>query len=81
MVGLHVWGGFLFFATVCIIGIVVLFFLTPETKRVPMERMDDLFDTPWYAGWKGRVRLEDGEGHVERGEEKKAAIIQSENVG
>ena len=55
MLSLHVWGGFLFFACVCAIGLVVLFFMAPETNRVPMEEMDALFSGPWYCGWKARV--------------------------
>ena len=71
MVGLHVWGGFLFFAIVCIVGWILLFLMAPETNRVPMEAMDALFDRPWYTGWKAKYRPEmvhfdqavDGEKH------------------
>lgn len=56
MVGLHVWGGFLFFAIVCIIGWVLLFLIAPETNHVPMEKMDELFNRPWFAGWKNNIR-------------------------
>ena len=55
MPALHVWGGFLFFAIVCAIGLVILFLMAPETNRVPMEEMDDLFAGPWYTGWKAKV--------------------------
>ena len=58
MESLHVWGGFLFFACVCAVGLVLLFLMAPETRRVPMEEMDALFSGPWYAGWKARVSTE-----------------------
>ena len=63
MLSLHVWGGFLFFACICAIGLVLLFFMAPETNRVPMEEMDALFAGPWYCGWKARV--ESTQHHIE----------------
>jgi len=80
MAGLHVWGGFLFFALVCLIGGVLLFVMTPETNHVPMEKMDELFDQPWYLGWKGRVRLSDGDHGYVTDEEKRSAVVHSEEV-
>lgn len=52
--GLSVWGTFLFWACVCAIGLVLLGLMAPETKRVPVEGMDELFSGPWYMGWKGK---------------------------
>lgn len=57
-VSLHVWGGYSFWAAVCTIGLVVLGLMAPETKGVPMERMEELFAGPWWAGWKARVDLD-----------------------
>jgi MFS family permease len=54
-VGLHVWGAFVFWAGVCVVGLVVLGVWAPETKGVALERMDELFRGRWYMGWKARV--------------------------
>jgi hypothetical protein len=42
-VGLHSWGAFVFWAGVCVVGLVVLGVWAPETKGVALERMDELF--------------------------------------
>ncbi|KUI73071.1 Quinate permease [Cytospora mali] len=57
-VSLHVWGGYTFWAAVCTIGLVVLGLGAPETKGVPMERMEELFAGHWWMGWKARVDLD-----------------------
>ncbi|KIK55202.1 hypothetical protein GYMLUDRAFT_175841 [Collybiopsis luxurians FD-317 M1] len=46
------YGVYLFFASLMICSIPFIFFLLPETKRVPLEYMDDLFGAdvkPWNA--------------------------------
>lgn len=45
---LHKWGAYTFWASICAIGIVVLGLWAPETKGVPLERMEELFEKPWY---------------------------------
>ncbi|KAK1139358.1 hypothetical protein N8T08_000809 [Aspergillus melleus] len=52
---LHVWGAYLFWAIICTLGLIILGVWMPETKGVPIERMGDLFDGPWYLRWKARV--------------------------
>jgi sugar porter (SP) family MFS transporter len=45
-------GVWFFFATMQLLAIPFIFFLLPETRAVPLERMDQLFDTslkPWRA--------------------------------
>ncbi|CAK7229955.1 hypothetical protein SEUCBS140593_007421 [Sporothrix eucalyptigena] len=56
-VGLGLSGAFIFWACVTFAGLVVMLVLAPETKGVPMERMDELFDCPWYLRWKSKVDL------------------------
>lgn len=56
-VGLGLSGAFSFWAAVTFVGLIVMFVLAPETKGVPMERMDELFDCPWYLRWKSKVDL------------------------
>lgn len=53
---LNVWGAYLFWAIICFLGIVVLGIFMPETKGVPMERMGELFDSPWYMRWRASFK-------------------------
>ena len=55
---LDIWGAYVFWACVCAVGLVVLALWAPETKGVPMERMDELFEAPWYKTWRARVSSE-----------------------
>ncbi|KAJ5091309.1 hypothetical protein NUU61_006179 [Penicillium alfredii] len=55
-ISLDVWGAYLFWAIICFLGIVILGIWMPETKGVPIERMGDLFDTPWYLRWRAGPR-------------------------
>ena len=56
-VSLHTYGAYVFWAMICFQGIVVLGLWAPETKGIPMERMGELFEGPWYLGWKAKVDL------------------------
>ncbi|KAJ5767406.1 uncharacterized protein N7511_005022 [Penicillium nucicola] len=55
-VSLDVWGAYLFWALICFFGIIILGIWMPETKGVPIERMGDLFDGPWYCRWRAKPR-------------------------
>ncbi|KAI9370988.1 general substrate transporter [Aspergillus egyptiacus] len=59
LVSLHDWGAYLFWATICFIGLLVLGTWMPETKGVPIERMGELFDGPWYWRWRAKLKDED----------------------
>jgi hypothetical protein len=52
---LDIWGAYVFWACICLVGLVILGLWAPETKGVPMERMDELFTGPWYMGWKAKL--------------------------
>ncbi|KAH8174608.1 sugar transporter domain-containing protein [Sarocladium implicatum] len=52
---LDVWGAYVFWACICAIGMVLLGLMAPETKGIPMERMHELFEHPWYMLWKAKV--------------------------
>lgn len=56
-VSLHVWGAYVFWACVCGAGLVLLWLWVPETKGVPMERMEELFAGRWFMGWRAKVDL------------------------
>ncbi|KAH8647974.1 putative MFS quinate transporter [Xylariales sp. PMI_506] len=53
-VSLNVWGAYLFWAIVCAVGLVVLGLWAPETKGVPMEKMEELFSGPWWKTWRAK---------------------------
>jgi sugar porter (SP) family MFS transporter len=55
LVALNKWGAYTFWALICATGIVLLGLWAPETKGVPIERVGELFDRPWYTC--GRSRL------------------------
>lgn len=55
-VSMHVWGAYLFWAIICFLGLIILGVWMPETKGVPIERMGDLFDSPWYLRWNAKAR-------------------------
>ncbi|KAI1334648.1 general substrate transporter [Xylariaceae sp. FL0016] len=54
-VSLNVWGAYVFWASVCAVGLLVLGLWAPETKGVPMEQMEELFTRHWWMGWRARV--------------------------
>ena len=53
---LDVWGAYVFWASICTLGIIILGIWMPETSGVPMERMGDLFDGPWYLRWRAKPK-------------------------
>ncbi|KAF2090389.1 general substrate transporter [Saccharata proteae CBS 121410] len=58
-VSLDVWGAYVFWAAICAVGLVLLGLWAPETKGVPMEKMDLLFEGPWWRFWKAKLSLSD----------------------
>lgn len=46
------YGAFAFFASVCCLSLVYVFFAMPETAGRSLESMDSLFERPWYTVWK-----------------------------
>ncbi|KAJ6160562.1 general substrate transporter [Penicillium chermesinum] len=74
MFALDVWGAYLFWALICFLGIIILGVWMPETSNVPIERMGELFDGPWYLRWRAKLKdidesatmsLEEYESHVQ----------------
>jgi hypothetical protein len=56
------YGVYFFFATLMLMSIVFVFFLVPETKGIPLEHMDMLFEMkPWNAHAKVLQRLREDE--------------------
>jgi hypothetical protein len=56
-VSLDIYGAYIFWSIVCAIGLILLGLMAPETKGIPMERMEELFAGRWWMGWKAKVDL------------------------
>lgn len=54
-VSLDVWGAYVFWAIICGAGFIILGLWAPETKGVPMERMGELFEAPWWKCWRSKL--------------------------
>ncbi|KAI1360228.1 putative sugar transporter [Xylaria arbuscula] len=46
------WGAFIFFAAWCFLALIYTFCVVPETAGVPLEKLDELFEGPWWNTWK-----------------------------
>lgn len=46
------YGAFAFFACICTISLVYVFFAMPETSGRSLESLDGLFERPWYTVWR-----------------------------
>jgi len=51
------YGVYMFFACLMLLSIPFVFFLIPETKGIPLERMDELFETKPAHNAHGRMLL------------------------
>ena len=54
-VSLNVWGAYVFWALICGLGMIILGVWAPETKGVPLERMEELFTGRWWMGWNAKL--------------------------
>lgn len=43
------WGAFVFFGSICVVGLIYVFFAMPETAGRSLESLDSLFQRPWYT--------------------------------
>lgn len=75
-VSLDIYGAYIFWALVCAIGFVVLGLMAPETKGIPMERMEELFAGRWWMGWHAKVDLTE----TSRGDTEKPGATEIERV-
>jgi hypothetical protein len=75
-VSLDIWGAYIFWACICAAGFVILGLWAPETKGVPMERMDELFDHRWYTLWKAKVDLSADPVRVEKVAESEKGSVE-----
>jgi hypothetical protein len=47
------WRAFLFFAGWCFLSLIYVYFVVPETAGVDVEKLDALFEGPWWNQHKG----------------------------
>lgn len=62
----HNWGAFLFFASWCLLAIVYVFFLVPETSGLSVEEIDILFKGPWLNTYRRGDALAKGVPEIEQ---------------
>jgi MFS family permease len=57
LVTLDVYGAYIFFCCVCGVGLLLLGFWVPETRKVPMERMEEFFKPNGnrWTSWKAKL--------------------------
>lgn len=79
-VSLYIWGAYVFWATDCVAGFVLLGIWAPETKGVPMEMMEELFRGKWWMGWNAKVDLTRYERDSEELPEKDVTKLEVERV-
>ncbi|PWY90002.1 general substrate transporter [Aspergillus heteromorphus CBS 117.55] len=78
---LDVWGAYVFWACICFLGIIILGIWMPETSGVPIERMGDLFDCPWYLRWRAKPRdVDSSSSSTTAGEGDGAGRVDSKQV-
>ncbi|KAL4871461.1 hypothetical protein BDV12DRAFT_194520 [Aspergillus spectabilis] len=73
------WGAFLFFAGWCFLALVYVFVSVPETAGVPLEKLDELFEGPWWNQWRrsksARMEVLDGERGEEDGTDESVVAV------
>ncbi|RAH52265.1 sugar transporter [Aspergillus piperis CBS 112811] len=73
------WGAFAFFAGICLVSLVYVFFAMPDTTGRSLEALDGLFQRPWYTVYQvAYAKKEDEEIEVqaiqERGKSELAMV-------
>jgi sugar porter (SP) family MFS transporter len=74
LASLDKWGAYTFWACICASGLVILGLWAPETKGIPMERMDELFQRSWYKCGSAKMSMESYDDSVHGGNEKAGAM-------
>jgi hypothetical protein len=78
------YGVYFFFASLMVLSIIFIFFLLPETKSIPMEVMDQLFEVKpvWKANdvVMDRLRMQEEQFRAEAGkvQDEKVEVDQFE---
>ncbi|GKZ33074.1 hypothetical protein AbraIFM66950_002849 [Aspergillus brasiliensis] len=55
------WGAFAFFACICLVSLVYVFFAMPDTTGRSLEALDGLFERPWYTVYQVAYAKEEDE--------------------
>ncbi|OAA54147.1 General substrate transporter [Niveomyces insectorum RCEF 264] len=56
----HNWGAFIFFAAMCFLAMLYVFFMVPETSELSTEEIDLLFQGPWFKAYKSQRKVIQG---------------------
>lgn len=48
------WGAFIFFAGWCLVSLIYVFLMVPDTTGQSLEKLDELFEGPWFLAWRTR---------------------------
>ncbi|THZ70940.1 general substrate transporter [Aureobasidium pullulans] len=80
LASLDKWGAYTFWACICASGLVILGLWAPETKGIPMERMDELFQRPWYKCGSAKVSIDSFENSYRDGTGEKAGALHVEKA-
>ncbi|OJK01722.1 hypothetical protein ASPACDRAFT_51486 [Aspergillus aculeatus ATCC 16872] len=58
------WGAFAFFACICFVSLIYVFFAMPDTTGRSLESLDSLFQRPWYKVYRVAYAKNDNVGGV-----------------
>lgn len=71
------WGAFIFFAAWCFISLLYVYVLVPETAGHDLEKLDELFQGPWWSAASRSRRTK----RVDSTESGDVEVLESSEVG
>ncbi|KAI8251372.1 Quinate permease [Colletotrichum sp. SAR11_239] len=81
VIAMHSWGPFLLFTLFTTISTTYCYFAYPETKGMSMEKMDQLFQMPWYKVGKSSLAIVNSQNAQSGGsDEEKVMVVTAEDA-
>ncbi|KAF4910773.1 Quinate permease [Colletotrichum viniferum] len=81
VIAMHSWGPFLLFTLFTTISTTCCYFAYPETKGMSMEKMDQLFQMPWYKVGKSSLAIVNSQNAQSGGsDEEKVMVVTAEDA-
>ncbi|KAF0318848.1 solute carrier family 2 [Colletotrichum asianum] len=81
VIAMHSWGPFLLFTLFTTISTTNCYFAYPETKGMSMEKMDQLFQMPWYKVGKSSLAIVNSQNAQPGGsDEEKVMVVTAEDA-
>ncbi|KAI8179063.1 putative quinate permease [Colletotrichum sp. SAR 10_65] len=81
VIAMHSWGPFLLFTLFTTISTTYCYFAYPETKGMSMEKMDQLFQMPWYKVGKSSLAIVNSQNAQSGGsDEEKVIVVTAEDA-